>query len=175
MCRCQVAPGTGTHSGCSLSEDSPHPAPHLALSPWLLSRDISNHWKLDTSSTHLHHTGTPVLVAPHGPCPGLAVLPDTSREEILGALGLAERVKGMAKTISATLWDPEEEIAARRREIRGLRMELLAGPSLSEQSTAVAQLQRALRELKVGNAPGSMGLGWHSLPGLGKVQALDQL
>ncbi|TRZ22168.1 hypothetical protein HGM15179_005072 [Zosterops borbonicus] len=76
-------------------------------------------------------------------------LPDTSREEILGALGLAERVKGMAKTISATLWDPEEEIAARRREIRGLRMELLAGPSLPEQSTAVAQLQRALRELKV--------------------------
>ncbi|XP_066053553.1 uncharacterized protein [Chamaea fasciata] len=76
-------------------------------------------------------------------------LPDTSREEILGALGLAERVKGVAKTISATLWDPEEEILARRREIRGLRMELLAGSGLPEQRTAVAQMQRALRELQV--------------------------
>lgn len=99
-----------------------------------------------------------MLVTPHGPCPGLAVLPDTSREEILGALGLAERVKGLAKTISATLWDPEEEIAARRREIRGLRMELLAGSGLPEQRTALDQLQRALRELQVGNVPGSMGL-----------------
>ncbi|KAM7042505.1 uncharacterized protein M8220_007673 [Acridotheres tristis] len=76
-------------------------------------------------------------------------LPDTSREEILGALGLAERVKGLAKTISATFWDPEEEIAVRRREIRGLRTELLAGSGLPEQRTAVAQLQRALRELQV--------------------------
>lgn len=110
-----------------------------------------------------------MLVAPHGPCPGLPLLPDTSREEILGALGLAERVKGVAKTICATLWDPEEEIAARRREIRVLRMELLAGSSLPEQRTAVTRLQRALRELQVGNAPGSLGLGWLSLPGLGKV------
>ncbi|XP_068062434.1 uncharacterized protein [Anomalospiza imberbis] len=94
-------------------------------------------------------------------------LPDTSREEILGALGLAERVKGLAKTISATLWDAEKEIAARRREIRGLRMELLAGSGLPEQRRAVAQLQRALRELQVGNAPGSTGLAWHSFPGLG--------
>ncbi|XP_029816058.1 LOW QUALITY PROTEIN: uncharacterized protein LOC115307529 [Manacus vitellinus] len=76
-------------------------------------------------------------------------LPDTSREEILGALGLAERVKGLAKTISATLWDPAEEITARRREIRGLRVELLAGTALPEQRTAVAQLRRALRELQV--------------------------
>ncbi|RMB96861.1 hypothetical protein DUI87_26930 [Hirundo rustica rustica] len=75
-------------------------------------------------------------------------LPDTSREEILGALGLAERVKGVAKTISATLWDPEEELAVRRREIRGLRMELLAGSGLPEQRAAVTQLQRALRELQ---------------------------
>ncbi|XP_016157025.1 PREDICTED: uncharacterized protein LOC101815805 [Ficedula albicollis] len=75
-------------------------------------------------------------------------LPDTSREEILAALGLAERVKGLAKTISATLWDPEEEISARRREIRGLRVELLAGSRRPEQRTAVAQLQRALRELQ---------------------------
>ncbi|CAN8189807.1 unnamed protein product [Coccothraustes coccothraustes] len=76
-------------------------------------------------------------------------LPDTSREEILGALGLAERVKGLAKTISATLWDPEEEIAARRREIRGLRTELLAGSGHPGQRAAVAQLKRALRELQV--------------------------
>ncbi|KAJ7427010.1 hypothetical protein WISP_10342 [Willisornis vidua] len=76
-------------------------------------------------------------------------LPDTSREEILGALGLAERVKGLAKTISATLWDPAEEIAARRREIRGLRTELLAGAALPEQRKAVAQLRRALCELQV--------------------------
>lgn len=86
---------------------------------------------------------------------------------------MAKRVKGLAKTISATLWDPEEEMAARRREIRGLRVELLAGTARPEQGRAVAQLQRALRELQVGNAPGSMGTGWNSFPGLGKVQALD--
>ncbi|XP_039557523.1 uncharacterized protein LOC120498611 [Passer montanus] len=76
-------------------------------------------------------------------------LPDTSREEILGALGLAGRVKGLARTISATVWEPEEEIAARRREMRALRTELLAGSGRPEHSRAVAQLQRALRELQV--------------------------
>ncbi|KAJ7399419.1 hypothetical protein BTVI_115010 [Pitangus sulphuratus] len=107
----------------------------------------------------------PVLVAPHDPYPGLAALPDTSREEILGALGLAERVKGLAKTISATLWDPVEEITARRREIQGLRMELLAGTALPEQRTAVAQLQRALRELQVWERPWiHTGPGWHRFP-----------
>ncbi|XP_026714185.1 uncharacterized protein LOC113485305 [Athene cunicularia] len=76
-------------------------------------------------------------------------LPDTSREEILAALGLAEQVKGLAKSISATFWDPVQEVAARRREIRGLRMELLARAGLPEQKTAVARLQTALRELQV--------------------------
>lgn len=94
-----------------------------------------------------------MLVDPHGPCPGLAALPDTSREETLAALGLAKRVKGLAKTISATLWDPTQEVAARRREIRGLRMELLARTGLPEQKVAVAGLRRALRELQVGKCP----------------------
>jgi len=62
-------------------------------------------------------------------------------------------VKGLAKPISATLWDPAQEVAARRREIRGLRMELLAGAGLPEQKTAVARLRRALRELQVGKCP----------------------
>lgn len=94
-----------------------------------------------------------MLVDPRGPCSGLAALPDTSREEMLAALQLAKWVKGLAKTISATFWDPVQEVAARRREIRGLRMELLAGAGLPEQKMAVAQLRRALRELQVGECP----------------------
>lgn len=112
------------------------------------------------SFTHPHqpqpwarHWDVPVLVDPRGPCPGLGALPDTSREEMLAALQLAKRVKGLAKTISATFWDPVQEVAARRREIRGLRMELLAGAGLPEQKMAVAQLRRALRELQVGECP----------------------
>lgn len=94
-----------------------------------------------------------MLVDPHGSCPGLAALPETSREEILAALGLAKHVKGLAKTISATLWDPAQEVAVRRREIRGLRTQLLAGAALPEQKMAVTQLRRALRELQVGGCP----------------------
>ncbi|XP_052672048.1 uncharacterized protein LOC128154893 isoform X2 [Harpia harpyja] len=142
--------------GCPLPEVSPHPAPHLALGAWALPGDTRSCRKLDTSFTHPHqpqpqarHWDVPVLVDPHGPCPGLAALPDTSREEILAALQLAKRVKGLAKTISATFWDPVQEVAACRREIRGLRMELLAGAGLPEQKMAVAQLRRALRELQV--------------------------
>ncbi|XP_040975287.1 uncharacterized protein LOC115334318 isoform X3 [Aquila chrysaetos chrysaetos] len=142
--------------GCPLPEVSPHPAPHLALGPWVLPGDTRRRRKLDTGFTHPHqprpwarHWDVPVLVDPRGPCPGLAALPDTSREEMLAALQLAKRVKGLAKTISATLWDPVQEVAARRREIRGLRMELLAGAGLPEQKMAVDQLRRALRELQV--------------------------
>ncbi|XP_025961268.2 uncharacterized protein LOC112986285 [Dromaius novaehollandiae] len=76
-------------------------------------------------------------------------LPDTSGEEILAALALAERVKGLAKTVSPTHWDPEQEAAVRRAEIRGLRAELLAGASRLEQERAVARLRRALWELQV--------------------------
>lgn len=55
--------------------------------------------------------------------------------------------------MSPTLWDPEREVAARREEIRGLRTELLAATGGPEQERAVAQLQRALRELQVGKPP----------------------
>lgn len=85
--------------------------------------------------------------------PRLAAPPDTPGEEILAALALAERVKGAAKTVSPTHWDPAQEVAARREEIRGLRTELLAGAGGPEQERAVAQLQRALRELQVGALP----------------------
>lgn len=85
--------------------------------------------------------------------PGHAAPPDTPGEEILAALALAERVKGAAKTVSPTHWDPAQEVAARREEIRGLRTELLAGAGGPEQERAVAQLQRALRELQVGELP----------------------
>lgn len=85
--------------------------------------------------------------------PGLAAPADTPGEEILAALALAERVKGAAKAVSPTLWDPERELAARREEIRGLRTELLAAAGGPEQERAVAQLQRALRELQVGELP----------------------
>lgn len=85
--------------------------------------------------------------------PRLAAPADTPGEEILAALALAERVKGAAKAVSPTLWDPEREVAARREEIRGLRTELLAATGGPEQERAVAQLQRALRELQVGERP----------------------
>lgn len=126
--RCPGIPAViGSRTPAPLIPISPDPVPGTGMSPWW--------W------------------TPCGPCPGLAALPDPSGEEILAALGLAERVKGLAKTISATLWDPAQEVAARRREIRGLRMELLAGAGLPEQKMAVAQLRRALRELQVGERP----------------------
>ncbi|XP_069628371.1 uncharacterized protein [Haliaeetus albicilla] len=110
-----------------------HPLPDTGCLPWIVERMLEGN-----SLTFLLLCVT---------------LPDTSREEMLAALQLAKRVKGLAKTISATFWDPVQEVAARRREIRGLRMELLAGAGLSEQKIAVAQLRRALRELQVGECP----------------------
>ncbi|CAM9461626.1 unnamed protein product [Bubo scandiacus] len=106
-----------------------HPVPDAGCLPWIVERLLEGN-----SLTFLLLCVT---------------LPDTSREEILAALGLAERVKGLAKTISATFWDPVQEVAARRREIRGLRMELLARAGLPEQKMAVARLRTALRELQV--------------------------
>lgn len=62
-------------------------------------------------------------------------------------------MKGLARRISATLWDPVQEITARRRLIRGLRLELLAGAAVPEQEVALAQLRKALRELRVREVP----------------------
>ncbi|PKU39658.1 monocyte differentiation antigen cd14 [Limosa lapponica baueri] len=123
--------------GCWATRGAPatgHPLPDTRCLPWVVERLLEGN-----SLTFLLLCVT---------LPGVAAGPDTSRAEILAALGLAQRVKTLAKTISATLWDPAQEVTARRTEIRELRMELLAGAGLPEQKTAVARLRRALRELQ---------------------------
>lgn len=40
--------------GCPLPDVSPHPAPHLALGPWVMPGDTRRRRKLDTSFTHPH-------------------------------------------------------------------------------------------------------------------------
>ncbi|KQK79230.1 hypothetical protein AAES_108124 [Amazona aestiva] len=88
------------------------------------------------------------LLHPNGRALQMMDVAPLGLEEVLAALGLAERVKGLARRISATLWDPAQEITARRRLIRGLRLELLAAAAVPEQEVALAQLRKALRELR---------------------------
>lgn len=98
--------------------------------------------------------------------PGLTAPTDTPREQIRAALALAEQVKGANKSVSPTHWDPAREVAAWREKIRGLRTELLQtelqeAAGRPEQRRVLAQLQRALRELQVGDTYGrSMDAPW---------------
>ncbi|XP_019362130.1 PREDICTED: uncharacterized protein LOC109290180 isoform X2 [Gavialis gangeticus] len=76
-------------------------------------------------------------------------VPDASAEEILSAFSLAEQVRGLAKKVSPTLWDPAKVASRRRAEIQELRAQLLFRNSHSTQDSMIGQLQRALRELQV--------------------------
>ncbi|KYO39167.1 hypothetical protein Y1Q_0004814 [Alligator mississippiensis] len=76
-------------------------------------------------------------------------LPDASTEEILSAFSLAEQVRGLAKKVSPTLWDPTKVALRQRAEIQELRAQLLFRNSHSTQDSMIGQLQRALRELQV--------------------------
>ncbi|XP_042746579.1 uncharacterized protein LOC122190593 [Lagopus leucura] len=120
----------------------PHPmlqAPGMGALPWIVERLLEGN-----SLTFLLLCVT---------------LPDTPREQIRAALALAEQVKGANKSVSPTHWDPAREVAARREKIRGLRTELLQtelqeAVGRPEQRRVLAQLQRALRELQVGDTYG---------------------
>ncbi|XP_075756176.1 uncharacterized protein LOC142818695 isoform X7 [Pelodiscus sinensis] len=76
-------------------------------------------------------------------------LPDASGEEILAALSLAEQARGLAKTVSATHWDPAEAAGRQRAAIRELRAQLLASRHHATQQSLARQLGRALGELQV--------------------------
>ncbi|KAM9129117.1 kinesin-like protein KIF3A [Pangshura tecta] len=76
-------------------------------------------------------------------------LPDASGEEILSALSLAEQVRGLAKKISPTHWDPAKAAWRQRAEIRELRAQLLSSSSHTVQKSLISQLRRVLRDLQV--------------------------
>ncbi|CAM5133524.1 unnamed protein product [Eretmochelys imbricata] len=76
-------------------------------------------------------------------------LPDASGEEILSALSLAEQVRGLAKKVSPTHWDPAKAVWRQRAEIRELRAQLLSSSSRTVQESVISQLRRVLRDLQV--------------------------
>ncbi|XP_023962892.2 uncharacterized protein LOC101953166 [Chrysemys picta bellii] len=76
-------------------------------------------------------------------------LPDASGEEILSALSLAEQVRGLAKKVSPTHWDPAKAAWRQRAEIRELRAQLLSSSSRTVQESVISQLRRVLRDLQV--------------------------
>ncbi|KAJ6661335.1 hypothetical protein lerEdw1_014963 [Lerista edwardsae] len=75
-------------------------------------------------------------------------LPDASGEEILSALTLAEKVRGVAKRVVPTLWDPTQETQKRRAAIGALRSQLFSSSHL-EQDNMIIQLGKVLKELQV--------------------------
>ncbi|XP_074866178.1 uncharacterized protein LOC142021366 [Carettochelys insculpta] len=76
-------------------------------------------------------------------------LPGASGEEILAALSLAEQVRGLAKEVSPTHWDPGSAAQRQRAAIRELRAQLLSSSRGAAQEGAIGRLRRALRELQV--------------------------
>lgn len=83
------------------------------------------------------------------------LFPDFSGEEILSAILLTEQLRGMAKKVAPTHWDPAQEAQKRRASIRELRHQLFFG-SQQEQNGVISRLGRALAELQVNGQPYSI-------------------
>ncbi|KAM3924810.1 uncharacterized protein RB166_008166 [Leptodactylus fuscus] len=72
---------------------------------------------------------------------------ELSGKEILSALSVADRVRGISKKVSPMRWDPEETARKLRGHIKELRSQLLSDNTLEEGS--VRQLAEAVRELQM--------------------------
>lgn len=149
----------------------PHPvlqAPSTGALPWIVERLLEGNsltflllcMTLPGSAGTTRSSPAAALCQPRDTArllprhPGLTAPPGTPGEQIRAALALAEQVKGVNKSVSPTHWDPAWEVAARREKIRGLRTELQEAAGRPEQHRVLVQLQRALRELQVGDTYG---------------------
>lgn len=72
---------------------------------------------------------------------------ELSGKEIVSALSLADRVRGLSKKVSPNIWDPEEAAHKLRGQIKSQRSKLMSDSALEE--SAVRQLAEAVKELQV--------------------------
>ncbi|XP_073480167.1 uncharacterized protein [Aquarana catesbeiana] len=72
---------------------------------------------------------------------------ELSGKEIVSALSVADRVRGLSKKVSANIWDPEEAAHKLRGLIKNQRSKLMADSTLEE--SAVRQLAETVKELQM--------------------------
>ncbi|KAM5172336.1 kinesin-related protein 1 [Mantella aurantiaca] len=72
---------------------------------------------------------------------------ELSGKEIVSALSVADRVRGLSKKVCSNTWDPEEAAHKLRGQIKNQRSKLMSDSALEE--SAVRQLAEAVKELQI--------------------------